>query len=140
MISETQNASGLSHVLYRSVAQQDVTHDDLKVILESAHQRNSVLDLTGCLHYEDGLFFQWLEGPRHAVDHVMEMIQADQRHREIVQLSNGPLSQRLFGDWTMRSTYGNKRSLMDWFAAYAVSTFDRVAYAGGVRDFLVEIA
>lgn len=129
----------LTHFLYRSNAVSTLTDDDIEDIVAVAIARNETMELTGCLHFEDGLIFQWLEGPRAALDAVIVSIRADHRHSDIVDLSYGPLPGRRFSDWRMRTTDRDNASLLDWFAERDVPTVDRGAYVGSVIAFLSAI-
>lgn len=129
----------LTHFLYRSNAKPALTDDDIEDIVAVAIARNDMLQLTGCLHVEDGLIFQWLEGPREALDQVIASIRADERHSDIVDLSYGPLTGRRFSDWRMRSSNRYNASLLDWFAENHVPTVDRGAYVGSVIAFLTAV-
>lgn len=140
MTSDDDRQGELTYFLYRSVARDDLGYDDIHSIVAEARLRNSKFALTGCLHHEDGLFFQWLEGPKDALDAVIAMIRKDPRHTEMTDLAYGPLPQRHFAQWTMRSTDRHQASLLDWFAAQQVSTIDRGAYAGSVSAFLMAIS
>ncbi|WP_185968524.1 BLUF domain-containing protein [Paracoccus sp. M683] len=130
----------LTHFLYRSNAREGLGQDDIDSIIAQARIRNDQSGLTGCLHFEDGLFFQWLEGPRAPLDAVIRLIRSDPRHSDIADLSYGPLKRRHFADWQMRVTNRDSGSLMDWVASNEVSTIDRGAYAGTVSAFLVAIS
>lgn len=140
MTSESGPDQGLTYFLYRSNARPNLTSEDLRSIVAEARQRNGACGVTGCLHFEDGLFFQWLEGPRMALDRIIALIRDDPRHEDITDLSYGPLSGRRFADWSMRSTDRDRASLLDWFASNQVSTIDRGAYAGSISAFLVAIS
>ena len=111
-----------------------------KAGLHSARHRNQALGLTGCLHFEDGMFFQWLEGPRAGLVQAVDLILADDRHQEITVLDQGALDQRRFQDWRMRFSDRDRASLMDWFASSDKSTVRPKDYAGAVVAFLVSIA
>ena len=128
------------HFLYRSNARPGLSAEELRLILAEARERNGNCDVTGCLHFEDGLFFQWLEGPQTALDMIISLIRHDPRHEDMTDLSYGPLSARRFAEWSMRSTDRQRGSLLDWFASNEVSTIDRIAYAGSVSAFLVAIS
>ncbi|WP_299846997.1 BLUF domain-containing protein [uncultured Paracoccus sp.] len=140
MTSDTGPEDGLTHFLYRSNARPGFTTEDLRTIVAEARSRNSSCGVTGCLHYEDGLFFQWLEGPKIALDMIIALIRKDPRHEDMTDLSYGPLTVRRFADWSMRATDRHRASLLDWFASNQVSTIDRIAYAGSVSAFLVAIS
>lgn len=139
MTSDRLQPADLTHWLYRSTARDGLLRDEVEQIVADARKRNRVRDLTGCLHYEDGLFFQWLEGPCEALNHVIKLIRKDDRHSGITDLSYGRLARRCYSDWTMRSTDRNAASLLDWVASSGVSTIDRGAYAGSVSAFLASI-
>lgn len=140
MTNRSQPSAGaLGHFLYRSLARENLAQDDIDQILRESRRRNSELGLTGCLHVEDGLFFQWLEGPADALEQVVELILKDPRHTDIVQLSSGPLAARQFSNWTMRGSNRSHASLMDWVASRNVSTLDRGAYSGVIASFLAAI-
>ncbi|WP_157994891.1 BLUF domain-containing protein [Paracoccus tegillarcae] len=139
MISDTGAEIELTHFLYRSTARGDLGQDEVNLIIAKASRRNHAIGLTGCLHYEDGLFFQWLEGPRTALDKMIQLILADPRHSDIAKLSYGSSAQRHFPEWAMRPTSRAQGSLMDWVATTDVSTVNRGAYAGAVSAFLVAI-
>lgn len=136
MTNDFESFSGLSYFLYRSTAVDGLSAGDLEAILSVARERNQQFSLTGCLHHEDGLFFQWLEGPADRLRPVVEAILRDPRHHEITVLNEGPLDHRRFGDWRMRFSERDQASLLDWFAQSNASTVDRGDYAGGVVAFL----
>ena len=108
----------------------------MRAILVSARDRNRDLALTGCLHHESGLFFQWLEGPAPALREVLALLMRDRRHDAVQILSSGPLEHRLFRNWTMRYSDRDQMSLMDWCARSGSSTVNPRDYVGGVVSFL----
>lgn len=132
--------TGLAHFLYRSTAVERMTSQDLETILQVARERNAAAQVTGCLHHEDGLFFQWLEGPADSLRPIIESILRDTRHRDVTVLNEGPLDRRRFQDWRMRFSDRDQASLLDWFATSNASTVDRSDYAGGVVSFLQSVS
>lgn len=131
---------GLGFVLYRSTARPGLDSEDMRAILKAARNRNQSLGLTGCLHHEDGLFFQWLEGPADGVARVMASLTHDRRHDDIRVLDQGQLDRRRFLDWHMRFSDRDHASLMDWFARSDISTVHPGDYAGAVVSFLMSLA
>ncbi|WP_265502348.1 BLUF domain-containing protein [Paracoccus beibuensis] len=117
--------------LYRSVAMPSLTADELSVIVDTASLNNRNMDLTGCLHHEDGLFFQWLEGPPIVLFRLLEKLRDDNRHLDMTILDQGTLPRRLFPDWQMRYSDRKAGSLMDWLqrrhdsSASSIGTFLR---------------
>ena len=131
---------GLGFFLYRSAARPGLTDEALQQILRDARSRNQALGLTGCLHHEDGLFFQWLEGPADGLRQVRASLLADARHLDFDMLDQGPLQHRRFQDWRMRFSDRDRASLMDWFARSDSSTVRRGDYVDGVEAFLLSVS
>ncbi|MDB6179769.1 BLUF domain-containing protein [Paracoccus fistulariae] len=139
MTNELTHIDGLAYVIYRSSAVDHLRDEDLDDILISARARNEEKFVTGCLHYEDGMFFQWIEGPAEQLRQIIDLILKDERHRDIAVLGVGALEVRRFQDWRMRFSDRKNGSLMDWFACSEISTFDRKEYIGGVVTFLASL-
>lgn len=96
--------------------------------------------LTGCLHYENGTFFQWLEGPWQQVFHLLDMLREDDRHMSMTVLDQGTLTQRLFKDWDMRFSDRATASLFEWLADWNSRTDDPRAYVDRVNAFLKSVS
>jgi len=126
-------AGDMGFMLYRSVARPGLGRADLEAILNQARRRNGERGLTGCLHHENGLFFQWLEGPRFTLSRLMERLRDDDRHVGVTVIDQGRLDRRLFGDWQMRHSDPATASLLEWLAGGGRSEAD------GVRSFLETI-
>ena len=140
MTSDPIVFEGLGFFLYRSTARDGLSAGDLDNIRTVARQRNGACDLSGCLHHEGGLFFQWLEGPQTQLRAVVDSILQDSRHRDITVLDEGPLTHRRFQHWRMRFSDRDQASLLDWFAQSRASTVDPHDYAGGVAAFLQAVS
>ena len=50
-----------------------------------------------------GLFLQILEGPPQAVESLWKTIVADERHKDVLMLSDETVDRRLFPDWAMKT-------------------------------------
>ena len=137
MTSDLDDQQGLGFVLYRSTARAGLDGSAMQDILRTARHRNQSLGLTGCLHHEDGLFFQWLEGPADGLRKVVASLMDDDRHSDFEILDQGALDHRRFQDWRMRFSDRDRASLMDWFARSDSSTVHRGDYAGGVVAFMM---
>ena len=131
---------GLGFLLYRSTARPGLDGAELQGILHHARARNQALGLTGCLHHEDGLFFQWLEGPAAGLRQVLASLMRDTRHVDFDILDQGPLDHRRFQDWRMRFSDRDRASLLDWFARSEASTVHRRDYVSGVTSFMTNAA
>jgi len=92
----------LRRLVYRS--ESCVPHDDVDVLnaIFKVSVHNNMRDgITGALALPDGIFVQALEGEEDAVSALLARIRADDRHRNMVILEDGPIDARLFGGWAM---------------------------------------
>jgi hypothetical protein len=87
---------------YRSRAVVAPTDRELDLLLSQAQGRNRAELLSGLLIYDQGCYFQWLEGPQEALQRVWGSIQRDPRHRDVQVLREEAMPKRFFGDWDMR--------------------------------------
>jgi methanogenic corrinoid protein MtbC1 len=92
----------LSTLIYRSRAVAPLSESELHRILDAARSRNRAAAVTGLLIYDNGRFFQWLEGPAESVSRIWNSIRTDERHTDIEILGDEPSSHRIFGDWDMK--------------------------------------
>jgi len=81
-------------------ARQDVVLTVQQIISKSI-QNNRLVDVTGFLLSQDGLFIQLLEGPMRAVGETFDRISADPRHDTVKLLSDIKPERRLFHEWNM---------------------------------------
>lgn len=92
----------LTSLVYCSHATELMTATQAPSIIKSAQKRNPQMEITGVLTYGGGMFLQWLEGPHHFVQELMERIRKDPRHDCILQLhAMSGLQARLYPDWSM---------------------------------------
>jgi len=87
---------------YRSRAVVAPTDRELDLLLSNAQARNRAELLSGLLIYDQGSYFQWLEGPLVALQRVWSSIQRDPRHCDVQVLREQTMPKRFFGDWDMR--------------------------------------
>lgn len=113
-----RRTAGVGMVAYRSRAVRPPSEWELAKLLRLAQVRNHAEGLTGLLIYDQGYFFQWLEGPEPALIRVWNSIRRDPRHREIEILREQSLPDRFFGAWDMRLA---RRTRQGFDAALAVA-------------------
>lgn len=65
-------------------------------ILATSQRNNALVEVTGALIFNSGVFAQILEGPRRAVEQTFERIQRDPRHGEVLVLAFEPVTTRAF--------------------------------------------
>ena len=126
----------LGYCLYRSVAHPRLDRCALDRIVEESRHRNHEHGLTGCLHYENGTFFQWLEGPWQQVFHLLDVLRDDDRHMNMTVLDQGTQTQRLFSRWEMRFSDRQAGSLFDWLSDWNGRSDNPQAYVDRVNAFL----
>jgi hypothetical protein len=98
----------LATISYRSRAVQPFSELQLAQLLGSARQYNHANGLTGLLVYDEGRFFQWIEGSPEKLSKVWDSIQRDPRHTDIQIMGNQSVPLRFFGDWDMRFSVRKK--------------------------------
>ena len=111
----------LVHCIYTSAATMtNFRISELDALLEKARINNANLGITGMLLYEDGSFFQVLEGGRTDVEALFEKIAKDKRHKNAKKVIFEPIEERAFAEWTM---------------GYPRITFKELAEIPGLNDF-----
>lgn len=88
-------------IVYASSAVRLFNRAELIELLEASHQANREHGITGMLLYRGGNFIQVIEGENEAVIQLYENIKADPRHNNIILLSQDPILERQFADWSM---------------------------------------
>ncbi len=92
----------LYDVVYCSRAAASVDDAAITRIITTAQRHNAAQGITGLLVFGAGIFFQWIEGPRHQVLQLMATIRSDPRHDHVVPLSESEeVRERLFPTWNM---------------------------------------
>lgn len=92
----------LYNLVYCSRAAEGIGDAEVDAIILSARRNNPAHGITGLLFSGGGLFLQWLEGPRASILRLLQVLEADRRHHDIVVLSRSEeIRERLFGDWDM---------------------------------------
>ncbi|MFK7977132.1 MAG: BLUF domain-containing protein [Halioglobus sp.] len=114
------NANQLVHCIYTSAGAVEFTQDDILALLDKCRKNNAELGVTGMLLYEDGSFFQVLEGKPQVVDALLQKIQKDERHSQVTKLIYEEIELRDFGEWTM---------------GYSGVTTQEIASIAGLNDF-----
>ena len=88
-------------LVYCSVAQSNLTSQDIQDILETSKKFNSDNQITGCLLYHDHEFLQVLEGDQQVVQDLFISIKKDLRHFNVLLLAEGEKESRTFAKWSM---------------------------------------
>ena len=88
-------------IVYQSKASDDLVDKDIKDILTSAHKYNAKNSVTGCLLYYKREFIQILEGEEEIIKPLFDVIYQDDRHKDVLLLSEGEKAHRAFSDFSM---------------------------------------
>jgi AraC-like DNA-binding protein len=91
----------LFEVSYRSIANPNLSNQDIQNILEISRKENARLNITGSLIYHQNVFFQLIEGPKRNVLKVYEKIKKDDRHSQVETMWQGAKPERNFSFWSM---------------------------------------
>ena len=104
-IDEPHEAYGLPAIFsysYCSRAAPGVGMAEVERIIATARVQNPRLGITGILVFGEGVFFQWIEGPRHSITGLVQRLAADSRHNTIIALDESEeVRERLFPEWDM---------------------------------------
>lgn len=92
----------------------------LQQIVMASIRNNRMVDITGFLLAQDGLFLQLLEGPALEVRKTFNRIAEDSRHDHVGIISDAPASVRLFKQWNMAAVQGRGKLAIDLRDADAV--------------------
>jgi len=92
----------LDSLSYCSRGHPDLDGEALRQIISVSRRNNAIHGITGLLVHGSGLYFQWLEGPPKALQHLMDKIRQDPRHDSLVILgTNFDEPERVFPQWDM---------------------------------------
>lgn len=94
----------MKRIYYVSRFSKKLRPEELGAIDQISRKKNPKQQITGFLVCLGDTFFQVLEGPDKAVDHLFfEVITHDPRHEEVLCLKSQPgVTKRLFSDWHMK--------------------------------------
>ena len=91
----------LYQLVFTSAATQALDVGELLEMLEKSRENNKKHGVTGALLYLSGVFLQVLEGPKDAILQLYELIQKDNRNKDIDPINVGPIEKREFKGWSM---------------------------------------
>lgn len=98
-------------IVYYSEATKIFSEQEIIDLLTKANQYNSSRGITGCLVYANNKFIQLLEGEHDVVVELYEKIKKDPRHKNILNVIEMSVSQKLFPNWGMGFKFSEKATL-----------------------------
>lgn len=87
--------------VYYSISISEVTQEFINNILEHSRESNLKKNITGCLLYHNNVFLQLLEGEKDVVEKLYNVIKEDTRHKEVTEIYNQTIENRIFPSWSM---------------------------------------
>lgn len=91
----------LKSLTYTSLANLDLTADDLHAIHRSAREHNAIDGITGLLVFNGTHFLQIVEGAEPAIDELLARLRRDPRHGSLEVRDERQVEARSFPDWSM---------------------------------------
>jgi len=129
----------MHQMIYTSEAAAGLTSDDLFRIIEQSARNNPNAGITGFLIYRGGRFLQLVEGPLMALEELIETLQHDPRHRDLVVTSKLAIAQRSYPRWRMKRV-GDGRDALDELNEALLAEGQAVVLPREVTSFLKERA
>jgi len=104
--------SALFEILYVSDLAADQSSTVVAEILSTARVTNQRLNITGLLVFDGQHFMQLIEGDEIAVKQLMQGIESDGRHSNVLSLHEGRSAQRRFSRFSMGYSYAEGDDLV----------------------------
>jgi len=111
-------------------------HPEVNRILVHSRRNNRKREIGGVLHFGDGRFFQYLEGPADDVDRLYATICRDERHQNVQRLTRRPIRTRRFADWSMKFV-AIERLVDEVLRRHGMDEFDPYQFTPAIIDDLV---
>ena len=91
----------IRQLVFRSHAMVPEVSTEVLDILRQAQRRNKASGITGHLHLQNSLFWQFIEGSHDAVADLLHRLQRDTRHSNVKVLLDRDATARHLDDWSM---------------------------------------
>jgi hypothetical protein len=114
-------------LIYASDAHDELVYRDFLEIMERAGEANRAMAITGILCYGGGKFLQALEGERAVVNALYHHIAQDPRHEHCQLLCVEDITEREFGEWSMK--------IIDWGKAGMAARREATLSRAGLHQF-----
>lgn len=119
------------------VSRRLATPADIRDIVETSRVRNARIQVTGALVASRGRFAQILEGPRAALDALMDSIRRDRRHTEVEVVMHTDIERRRFPEWTL--AYSGTSVFVNGLIEALAKQADTRGHAGDVQRLVQAI-
>lgn len=126
-------------LIYRSIADKNITPTDVSNILNTARSFNEENSITGCLIFYDGEFIQILEGNQKLVKDLFANIEKDKRHNNVMLIAEGEKEERMFSNWTMAFHEFTNKDVKNINQALAIDNFISISKLTEKPTYAVEL-
>lgn len=107
-------------------------------ILTQSRRNNEPLAIGGVLCFGNDIFFQCLEGERHAVEKLYSKLHDDPRHRDVTLLRKRPVERRRFKLWAMKYLTLD-RGLREKLRTHGHDRFDPFRFDDSAIDDVLDV-
>lgn len=101
----------LKQLIYTSVCSRGLFEVISPDSLRRIRANNIAADITGALVWKEPKFMQVIEGPADNINRLFSTLLKDDRHRELVLVSERIIHEREFPNWAMQSSSVEKNHL-----------------------------
>lgn len=92
----------LFRITYLSTVMGDPKTLNIEELTKQCQQNNRLHGVSGILLWSGRSFFQVIEGKQRVLEGLMENIEADARHDDVLILERRPIDYFLFTEWSMK--------------------------------------
>ena len=86
-------------VFITTIAVKQFSSEEIKDIVQELSARNISHGITGVLIYNNGEFYQILEGEKDTICNLMDSIKEDERHGSVHTIWEGEIPERGYKNW-----------------------------------------
>lgn len=104
----------LMSILYRSHALLGRESSAELDMIEEIRIANLQSRVTGYLHREADVYYQWVEGPTQKIEALLARLQSDPRHISFALIDKSESSVRRFPNWLMGYSTSGEGALLEW--------------------------
>lgn len=113
--------SELAQIIYTSLACPGTSEQTVQSILFQSRKNNPSYEITGMLLLHRGNYFQIIEGLESNLSSLIELIEKDSRHSQVVKIIEENIPKRAFKNWSMgfatlsEDTFSELEGMNDYF-------------------------
>lgn len=137
-MSQLMRVTYVSRSTFRPFGAQSGIEPNVARILSQSRRNNMHRNLVGVLYYGNGCFFQCLEGKSDDIDHLLESLRRDPRHRDLEMLSKEPVKYLSFIDWDMKYVSVDQK-VQDLLKQNNMQRFDPYQFSPELIKQLVDV-